>query len=151
MRRHVLLRSCMVLFFALLGNPPVYACDRAIDMLDAIASDSMDILESILKSGESPNCTGPDDDTLLGAAVTNRNIPAIKMLLKYKADVNQTEGGISPLYDAALANCVQCANLLIAAGGKFIADELQVKSLRRYKHINDSPFWKRIIEGAGWK
>lgn len=139
------------LFAVVLGASPARACEHAIEMLDAIASGADDVLENILKSGESPNCRGPDDDTPLEAAVNNRDILAMKILLKYKADVNETVGGTSPLYNAALFDCVQCANLLISARGKFISEEGQVEYLRKYKYVNDNPFWIKVIASGAHK
>ena len=127
------------------GGSAAFACERAGEMLEAIASNSVATLTSILQSGEDPNCTGKDDDTMLGAAVKNRNVPMIEILLKYKADVNQTDGARSPLYLAASADCAQCADILISAGGKFIADEDQIQNLRKYSHIKNSVYWNRII------
>lgn len=119
-------------------------------MLEAIVSNSATTLRSMLDSGKSPDCLGKDDDTLLGAAVHNRNIEMMKLLLKYKADVNQTDGGTSPLAMAALFDCVECADLLIASGGKFLADKDQIRYLRKFSHINNNPYWSSIVaQGEG--
>lgn len=140
------LRFFIPFFVTLIVGACSCAYQHVDSMLDAIASNSLGALTSILQSGSSPNCSNFDGYTPLGAAVKNRNVSAIKILLSYKADVNLTDGGVSPLYNAALFNCVECANILLSHGGKFIAIDNDIKYLEKYDYVTSSPFWKSIIK-----
>ncbi|PBB64187.1 hypothetical protein CK228_34520 [Mesorhizobium sp. WSM4312] len=119
-------------------------CDRGGDLFDAIISKNTDKAEAALKSGYDANCTTTDGVTPLLAAVNGKDISMVELILKYNGNPNTTYGGASPLYFAAFANCVECAQKIISYGGRFLADPVQISYLKNYKHT-ESAFWQSII------
>ncbi len=119
-------------------------CDGGSDLFDAVISKNTGKAEAALKSGYDANCTTTDGVSPLLAAVNGKDVSMVELILKYNGNPNATYGGASPLYFAAIANCVECAKQIMSHGGRFLADKVQISYLKKYKHT-ESAFWQSII------
>ncbi|MER9560400.1 ankyrin repeat domain-containing protein [Mesorhizobium sp. M0323] len=119
-------------------------CNERGELFEAILSKNTDKAEVVLKSGYDANCTTTDGVTPLLAAVNGKDISMVELILKYHGNPNTTYGGASPLYFAAIADCVECAEKIISYGGHFLADQVQISYLKKYKHT-ESAFWQSVI------
>jgi len=142
------MKRLVLLFSVLFPMSILSACckDAINNILNSIQNKNYTEMELLLKDRPNLSCKNYDGITVLGSAVRNRDVEAIRILLDAGADPNLVDGGVTPLYIAALMDCEKCATEIIAAGGKISADEVQIRNLKMYNHTS-SDFWNKILGG----
>lgn len=80
----------------------------------------MSKVEELLKKGVNPDARDSFGGTALHAAMFQKNIKIIQLLLQYKFDINAQgpQNGYTPLHDAVWSNNIEAVKLLLDEGAK---------------------------------
>lgn len=113
------------LFFLLCISINGYAAtNKSNQLINSIQVNDLPQLANYLEAGINPDLRGDYGITPLMYAVSNKNTDAIKVLIKFNADVNATDiAGVSPLHIAARNGDNEIVRLLIQSGANVNAKD----------------------------
>jgi ankyrin repeat protein len=106
-----------ILTFALIVGS---AFGQSAELHKAAYSGDVGRVREILQKGVHPNERDSFGGTALHAAMFQKNMEIVKLLLEYKFDVNAVgpQNGYTPLHDAVWADNLEAIQLLLAKGAK---------------------------------
>ena len=106
----------VILFFLLSGN--AFAQDDAIHK--AAYHGELQKVRDLLQKGANPDARDSFGGTALHAAMFQKNMEVVKVLLEHGCDINAqgTGNGYTPLHDAVWSDNEEAVNLLLDKGAK---------------------------------
>ncbi len=116
------------------------------EIFSAIEASSISALTEALEGGGDANCAGYDGYRPLSRAILTNNVELVTGLIQHGADVNLTDGGVTPIYYAIIANCIPCAQIISAAGGTVAADRGDIDYAHKIEHVRNNPYFMDLLD-----
>jgi len=110
-------KATFLLFFFFLAN---FAFGQSAEIHQAAYHGDINKVRELLQKGVKPDERDSFGGTALHAAMFQKNMEIVKLLLQYHFDINAqgTQNGYTPLHDAVWANNTEAIKLLLDEGAK---------------------------------
>jgi ankyrin repeat protein len=109
--------ATFILFFLFLAN---FAFGQSAEIHKAAYNGDINKVRELLQKGVKPDERDSFGGTALHAAMFQKNMEIVKLLLQHHFDINAqgTQNGYTPLHDAVWANNMEAIKLLLDEGAK---------------------------------
>ena len=110
-------KATFILFFLFLSN---LAFGQSAEIHQAAYHGDLNKVRELLQKGVKPDERDSFGGTALHAAMFQKNMEIVKLLLQYHFDINAqgTQNGYTPLHDAVWTNNMEALKLLLGEGAK---------------------------------
>jgi len=110
-------KATFLFFFLFLSN---FAFGQSAEIHQAAYHGDIDKVRELLQKGVKPDERDSFGGTALHAAMFQKNMEIVKLLLQYHFDINAqgSQNGYTPLHDAVWANNMEAIELLLDEGAK---------------------------------
>jgi ankyrin repeat protein len=117
-RRHLLKKTFLIFFLLMLSPGLVYGQNAEIHK--AAYNGDIKRVQELLSKGVNPDARDSYGGTALHAAMFQKNMEIVKLLLEHHFDINAVgpQNGYTPLHDAVWANNIEAVRLLLDRNAK---------------------------------